>query len=191
MIKAVIFDCFGVLATEAWLPFKEKYFAEPGRYEEASDLMKQANAGLISLDEFLEQISKKAGLGPAEVLKALRQNVPNEPLFDYIRRELKPGYKLGFLSNVADDYMRKLFSAEQLGLFDCVTLSYKTGFIKPETKAYTIVAERLGVKPAECVLVDDKQSNVSGAEQAGMHGILYRDFGVFKGELEQLLNSKS
>src|SRR6185312_508636 len=132
MVKAIIFDCFGVLTTEAWVPFKAKYFVDSTRYEEAGGLMKQANAGLISQQDFLEKIAKLAGISPEQALHAIRQNVPNEPLFAYIKDKLKPKYKIGFLSNVAEDSMRRLFTPEQRSLLDIVTLSYKTGFIKPQ-----------------------------------------------------------
>ncbi|HEX4774041.1 MAG TPA: HAD-IA family hydrolase [Candidatus Saccharimonadales bacterium] len=188
MIKAIIFDCFGVLATEAWVPFKAKYFGkDPNLYEEASNLGRQANSGLISFDEVIERVSAMASMTPDKARRIIRQNVPNEPLFDYISNELKPLYKLGFLSNVADDYMRQIFTPEQLGLFDAVTLSYKTGYIKPLTQAYTIVADRLGVTPAECVLVDDKEVNVTGAREAGMQAVLYQSLNKFKTELEKIL----
>jgi FMN phosphatase YigB (HAD superfamily) len=191
MVKAVIFDCFGVLATEAWLPFKAKHFVDSEQFEEAGDLMKQANSGLISQQDFIDKIAALAGISQAEVLHAIRQNVPNGPLFNYMRDELKPKYKIGFLSNVADDYMRQIFKPEQLALFDAIVLSYKTGFIKPEPEAYQIVADRLDVDSSECVLVDDKERNVTGARQAGMQAILYKDLDQLKQYLAKLADPKS
>jgi hypothetical protein len=68
MVKAVIFDCFGVLATEAWLPFKSKYFGDdPERFETASDIARQVNRGLISGDDFIREISRLSGVKPIEV----------------------------------------------------------------------------------------------------------------------------
>ena len=192
MVKAIIFDCFGVLATEAWLPFKAKYFPEAATHEQAGYLVKQANSGLISYQDFIERIAELAKITPDKVSHAIRQNVPNEPLFDYIKRDLKPKYKLGFLSNVADDYMHRLFTPEQRGLFDAITLSYKTGYIKPDPQAYTVAADNLKLDPQDCVLVDDSESNVAGARQAGMRAILYQDFDQFKADLAKILaDSKS
>jgi len=187
MIKAVIFDCFGVLATEAWLPFKAKYFTDPEVHEEAESLMKQANSGLINNADFLQGIAKLAGLTPEAVLEALRHNVPNEPLFDYMRNQLKPKYKLGFLSNVSGDYLQELFTPDQLKLFDAISLSYKTGHVKPEPKAYSSAADELGVLPEECVFVDDRSIHVNGALDAGMKAVLYEDFESFKHQMDELL----
>jgi hypothetical protein len=97
MVKAIIFDCFGVLATEAWLPFKAKYFGhDPELMERVSDISHQADKGLISREAAIQATAELAGISPAEFSRAIGRNVPDEELFAYLR-ELKPYYKLGFL----------------------------------------------------------------------------------------------
>jgi putative hydrolase of the HAD superfamily len=189
MIKAVIFDCFGVLATEAWLPFKTKYFGhDPALFEQASDLARQAWGGLISTDDFIRAVAKLAGTNPDEVSRTITGNIPNEELFDYIR-ELKPEYKIGFLSNIAGDRLNQIFRPEQLALFDAVAMSFESGLVKPESAAFEDVANRLGVAVNEAVLVDDQQRNVNGALAAGMDGIIYRDVSQLRKELGALLKA--
>jgi len=187
MIRAIIFDCFGVLATEAWLPFKAEHFgSDPALFEQASDISKQANSGLISSKDFTKSIASLAGVEPSDVHRAIVRNVPNEPLFDYIR-ELKREYKRGFLSNIAGDRLRQIFTAEQLALLDVVALSFETGFVKPQAEAYRDIAQKLGMNIGECVLIDDQQRHVAGARQAGMQAVLYKDFEQTRAELEKLL----
>jgi putative hydrolase of the HAD superfamily len=43
-----------------------------------------------------------------------------------------------------------------------------TGVLKPDARAYTLAAQRLGRAPAEIVFVDDMPWNVTGARRAGM-----------------------
>jgi len=187
MVKAVILDCFGVLATEAWRPFKAKHFAhDPDLFRQASEISWQADRGLISYRDFMVAIAKLAGITPAEAASAIERNVPNEPLFEYLK-ELKPKYKLGFLSNVAGNYLHHIFTKEQLDLFDAVTLSYKKGWIKPQPEAFQDAAEELGVDMGECVFIDDQQRNVTGARDAGMQAIYYQDVDSLKRELGELL----
>ena len=192
MIKAVIFDCFGVLATEAWLPFKARHFGhDPSLLEQATDLGNQANRGLISYSECLSLVAELAGITQAQAQAEIARNVPNELLFAYLR-ELKPHYKLGFLSNIAADHLHRIFTEDQLSIFDAVTLSYKNGFIKPQPEAYDSAAQDLGLELEECILVDDQERNVTGARDAGMQAVLYRDTKQFRSELEELLaNPKS
>lgn len=187
MIRAVIFDCFGVLTTEAWLQFKAKYFAhDPELYTQASNISWQADRGRMSYAEFIQAVAELAGITPAETLKAIERNAPDEELFAYAR-ELKSRYKLGLLSNVAGDYLRRIFAEDQLALFDAVVMSYQNGFIKPERQAFENAARQLDVAVGECVFVDDQQRNVDGARAAGMNAILYHDAKRFRQDLNRLL----
>jgi FMN phosphatase YigB (HAD superfamily) len=189
MVKAVILDCFGVLATEAWLPFKDRHFKnDPERFAAASAIARQVNRGLISGDDFINEISKLSGVQPNQVRQAIAGNVPNQPLFDYLG-QLKPRYKLGFLSNIGGDRLNQIFTPEQLALFDAISMSFKTGYIKPEPRAYQEMAAHLGVEAAECVFIDDQLRNVSGAEATGMKAILYKDMDSLKKELAELLKN--
>lgn len=187
MIKAVIFDCFGVLATEAWLPFKAKYFGrDPQLMAEVNDISEKANKGLISRLEAIQATAELAGMTASEALNAIDQNVPNEELFTYIR-QLKKDYKIGLLSNISSNRLHIMFESVQLSLFDAISLSYEQGFIKPQAQAFEIAAKQLGVKPEECVLIDDQERNVTGAQATGMKAVLYKDVEQLKRDLGGLL----
>lgn len=189
MVKAIIFDCFGVLVTEAWLPFKKKYFHDdPKLFVEASDAAKKANLGLISHADFINTAARLAGIPTDEAWAYISRNVADEELFAYMA-ELKKNYQIGFLSNIAEDYLHKMFSPEQLALFDVIELSYKTGFVKPEEQAYRLVAEKIKVDIGDALLVDDQQRNIDGAVRAGMQAILYNNLDQFKKDLETLLDA--
>lgn len=187
MIKAIIFDCFGVLVTEGWLPFKATHFGkDPDLNRQATELSHRANAGLISHDEFVEAIAGLAGLSGREVSEAIDVNVPNEPLLEYIK-QLKKHYAIGMLSNASGNWLAQLFTKEQVELFDAVGLSYELGAVKPDERAYEEIIDQLGVEPSECVFVDDQERHCTGAREAGMQAILYQDFDQFKEELEAIL----
>lgn len=187
MVKAIVFDCFGVLVTEAWLPFKKKYFAgDAVLFEKASDAAKKANLGLISHNDFIKEAAKLAGISPDEAWAYISRNVPDEELFEYIQ-ELKKDYKIGFLSNIAGDYLNRMFTPEQIEVFDTIELSYESGFIKPEPRAYINIAKKMGVDVSEAVMVDDQPRNIYGAEAAGMQAILYDNIDQFKMELKPVL----
>lgn len=193
MVKAIIFDCFGVLTTEGWLNFKEKHFGNsPELLEQATDLNKRANLGLLSDNEFINQVSGLANVSEDETRKSLRSNVPNEPLFDYIKNQLKPSYKIAVLSNASANWLPDLFSSEQIKLIDQAVLSYEAGVVKPDPRSFEVAAEKLGVKPEECVFIDDQERYARAATGVGMKAVWYRDFGQMKADLEKILaDSKS
>ena len=188
MAKAIIFDCFGVLTSEGWLPFKAKYFGNnPELYDQATQLIRQANSGLMSQEHFIASVAKLAGITPAEAQNSIRKNVPNEPLLKYIQ-QLKLKYKIGLLSNVASNFLDQLFTSDQLNLFDEISLSYVTKALKPQARAFELIADRLNVRLNEAVLIDDQYANVTGARSIGMQAVLYQgDVNQFKQELEKLL----
>lgn len=187
MIQAIIFDCFGVLATEGWLPFKERYFGhDPARMEQAGNLIQQANAGVISHHEFVRDIANLAGISERQVETMLRQNVPNEALFEYLR-ELKSNYKLGFLSNSSSNWLHDIFSPEQIALFDAIVLSYEAGMAKPDPRIYQLAAQKLAVEPAHCVFIDDQEWYATAAGDVGMSNIYYQNFEQMKLDLERIL----
>jgi HAD superfamily hydrolase (TIGR01509 family) len=187
MIRAIIFDCFGVLTTDAWLPFKNKYFAQNEvLMARASELNKQSDAGFISYQSFLDEIGAMSGMTGQEVKSAISNNVPNIELFEYLR-QLKADYKIGLLSNASDDWLGELFTTEQAALFDAQALSYETHFSKPSSEAYKTIADRLNVAVGDCIFIDDQERFVSGACDAGMFGIFYKDNAQLKAELTILL----
>lgn len=190
MIKAVLFDCFGVLVTDAWLPFKQQHFGDDAtKFQQATDITKQANQGIISQQAFVDKIADLAGVSSTEVAKTISRNLPNEKLFSYIV-ELKDNYKIGLLSNIAGDYLSRMFTPEQLALFDGTSLSFENGFVKPEAEAYAQMAKVLNVDVSECVMVDDQERQVTGARLAGMEAVLYEDFEQFKTDLNKILANR-
>jgi HAD superfamily hydrolase (TIGR01549 family) len=188
MIKAVIFDCFGVLTTEGWLPFKVKHFGnDPEKMQQATELNRKLDSGTVDYASTVQKIANLAGVSFEAMEDVLKGVTPTQELLDYIRSDLKSKYRIGILSNVAGNWLDSFFKEEDIKLFDVITLSYKSGILKPDFKAYQAIADRLLVAPNECVFIDDRMSNVHGARQAGMLAVLYKDFEQMKNQLERLL----
>jgi putative hydrolase of the HAD superfamily len=189
MIRAVIFDCFGVLTSDGWLPLKNKYFGDDTElFRIAGELNKEVDSGLIGYEEFTEKIGKLAGIPAQEVKHSIENNINDEKILELVAT-LKLKYKIGMLSNAGANWLDRLFSKEQMDLFDATALSYETGVVKPNPRAYEIIAERLGVNPKEAIFIDDQEKYANGAEAVGMKFILYKDYPQLKTDLEQLLQS--
>lgn len=173
MIKAVIFDCFGVIATEGWTPFKQKYFGDdPQKMQQAKDAVGASGVGLTTHDEFIQTVADLAGMTFAEAKSNVENNVSNTSLLAFIMDELED-YKIGMLSNVSGNRLKNFMNEEQIARFDAICLSSEIGVAKPDAEAYEIVAERLGVLPEECVFTDDRLDLCTAAEWVGMKSILF------------------
>lgn len=188
MIKAIIFDCFGVLTGDKWKDFV--WGLPKDQQEPARELNRALDRGFISQQEFAKSIYDVTGHQPKFVEQLINSEMTkNTKLIDVIK-SLKQTYKIGLLSNVSTDWIETSFlSKSDLELFDDIVLSYRVGLIKPDPAIYPLVAGRLGLQTTDCLLVDDGPRNCTGAIEAGMQAIVYKEFDQFKHELEQLIKT--
>ncbi len=188
MIKAIIFDCFGVLVAGSLEQFIDKHFSEDEKLaHEAHRINDRASLGHISYKDQLEQFAEMSGTTLEQVKKEMDKNPRNALLIKYINDNLFGKYKLGFLSNASDDWLEELFTKDDLKMFDNFVLSYQVGLAKPHPKIYEIAAKGLGLDARECLFIDDIERYCEGAEEVGMKAICYKNFNQFKKELEQKL----
>ncbi len=188
MATAIVFDCFGVLATDGWLPFRDGHFLEDKElFAQADRLNKEMDAGIISYPSFVAQIAALAGVSENVVDKHIDSNVPNAPLLSFIKNDLKPKYKIGMLSNAGANWLDKIFTKAQLAMFDARALSYEVGAIKPDPLTYQTIAKRLGVSTEDCIFIDDQVRYCIGAQEVGMKSVEYKGFDQMKKDLLSLL----
>lgn len=177
MIRALIFDCFGVVVSGTWPAFCERHFrGDDACWYVASDLNRARDAGFLSEQEYYGELAMLAGIEPQQVRAELHDGlVVNEALMHVIE-SYKSTYKIGMLSNVAGlQRLEQIFTAEQLTVFDELILSGDIGIVKPEPRIYQLAADRLNLLPEECVFIDDSESNVVGARAVGMVSEQYTD----------------
>ncbi|HVS79177.1 MAG TPA: HAD-IA family hydrolase [Candidatus Saccharimonadales bacterium] len=192
MVKAVIFDFFGVLALRGAASFRKVHLADdPDKNAQAEQLSDELGRGNIGYNDFVDGLARLGGVSREKVLEYTEDYRPNTELLNYIRGSLKPSYKIGIISNAGEDWVLKILGADNLKLFDDIVLSYKVSSIKPEPEIYGLSANNLGVKAPECVFIDDIERYCQGAEQIGMNSIWYKDFKGFKTELEKILAAGS
>ena len=101
------------------------------------------------------------------------------PAAEQVLTQLKDeGYQLAIVSNGGHD--TRLNTIRGLGIetyFDEIISSGLVGFNKPQPEIFQITAERLGVRPAQCLYIGDHPVNdVQGATEAGMHALWMQGF---------------
>ena len=134
---------------------------------------------LVSEGEWLRQISLELGgalplTTVADVWFDGRQT--NTAWVEVLRSLRASGTGVGLLSNMVpawDAHWRRMVDVTEL--FDDVVLSFAVGHRKPEAGIYALAAERAGVRPEQCVLVDDLPANCAGAEAAGWKAVHFVD----------------
>lgn len=187
MIKAIIFDCFGVVYHDT---FPQVYASFGGDLEKDKEMIEaliyETSAGREHHMD--EKIAAHLGVDVQEWKTAsIGTGHFNEELFAYID-ELRKNYKVSMLSNIGTNGLEAYMDTDILWQhFDDVVESAKVGFAKPEARAFEVAADRLGVRLEECVFTDDRQAYVDGAIGVGMHAFLFTNTADFKKSLEKLL----
>lgn len=190
MIRALIFDCFGVLY---WDDISRLYsLADPARFSELNDLVHAFDHGFLEKKDFIRQVAMIAGTSEEKVTSAVRNKYSrNEPLITRVS-ELRSAYKTALLSNMGSDTLQDVFAAEeQASLFDAVVISSEVGLIKPSRDIFEFALERLGVPADEVIFIDDRPANIDGADRVGMHTILFSGNDQFEKQLQATLESAS
>lgn len=185
MIKALIFDCFGVLY---WDDLNRLYnLVSPDKFQDLNDIMHACDHGYISKEDFLNQVAVLAGISVEAVVAVMHdKHRRNEPMVERLR-ELKRDYKVGLLTNMGPGTIEEVFTEnEREELFDAVIISSEVGLIKPSRDIFELASEYIGVPADETVFIDDRPVNIDGAERTGMKTILFTTNKQFEVELERL-----
>jgi HAD superfamily hydrolase (TIGR01509 family) len=191
MVRAVIFDCFGVLVGTGYWNVYRQLGGDPDKDAAFLDeVLAKADSGRITSEELAQIVSDHLGITTEQYERAHRADeVPNQEVFDFIR-ELKPRYKIGLLSNVGPGTIERKIPPNLLELFDTKVISSEVGLLKPDPAIFRLAAERLGVAPQEAVFTDDHVEYLPGAVQIGMPTVLFTSLADFKEKFVQLTEGK-
>jgi epoxide hydrolase-like predicted phosphatase len=181
---AALFDFGGVLTTPVWDSFaafcrsqgldpdaiKNLFRTDP---EALADL-RGLETGTLSETEFETTFGRRLGLrDPEGLIDSMFAGMkPVEPMVDAVREIRASEMLTGLVSNSwsTAHYDRDLLAE----LFDAVVISAEVHMHKPQPEIYRLAAERLEVKPDQCLFVDDLKENCDGAEAVGMTAIRHR-----------------
>lgn len=189
MIRALIFDCFGVLY---WDHINRMYnLVHTDQFGALNDLIHACDHGFISKDDLVAQVADLAGISREAVAAVIREkHTRNDELVKRVA-ELRGQYKTAMLTNMGSETLDTVFNEqEREKLFDVVVVSSDVGLIKPSRDLFEYTLERLGVQPEEAIFIDDRPVNVDGAERLGMRTILFASNAQFERELKHLTETQ-
>lgn len=111
---------------------------------------------------------------------------PNPAMVAWAQLVREGGVKTAVLSNMPADLLAYLLGPESwLPDFDHVTFSCEIHCSKPAPEIYRHCLDGLGVAASEALFIDDREPNVEGARQLGMHGLLFTDVPTAISELNE------
>ena len=210
VLKAVFFDFGGVILSSPFDAFNnyERDHGLPLNFIRSVNSVNQHENAWARLE--------RSDISPAQFddifaleSEALGHRIPGAEILALLHGELRPdmvhaldvikasGFILACLTNnvltqqvVATDPFERARQQELqavLARFDAVIESSKVGVRKPEPRFYEIACETVGVKPDECVFLDDLGINLKPAAQMGMITIKVTSAEQALTELSQIL----
>jgi putative hydrolase of the HAD superfamily len=193
MIRAVIFDWGGVICEDPGPGFIRVCSAQLG-------LNPQILAPVLAqhLPSFMR------GLPEAEFWNVIANDLqiepPQEPLWEkalatvYVPKpetiicaqELaQRGILLGLLTNT-EPPSKHFHLSQGYDFFSARVFSSDEGILKPQPEIYHLIAQRLGLAPEQCLMVDDRAENIAGASNVGIPGHLFTSSAHFRETLVQM-----
>ncbi len=184
-MKAVIFDMDGVLVDSQPYHFK-------------ADIETMSEYGVVKDQKFYEKFAGTLTSDRMRILKDLfKLDIPVEEMVkkreDMIleimaREDIKPvsgipeflksiknrGLKTAVASSSGYDLIGLILS--RLGIseyFDSITSGNDVKRGKPDPDVFLLAAERIGVNPRDCFVVEDSENGVKAAKSAGMKALGY------------------
>lgn len=189
MIKNIVFDIGGVLVD--FHPIKT--LMDMGlSQEQAEELNQKAFApiwdeldrGVMNREDVFAQMIKNT---PVNMKKTAEQFLTNE-IFktvtsrqysaDWLKNLKKNGYKIYLLTNYPD-FMFEYHWKNTFTFSDSVDGKIVSGIekvMKPDHRIYERLLEEYGLVPSESLFIDDREENVTAAQQTGISAIRFTAF---------------
>ena len=191
MIEAILFDMDGVLVD-----------SEPIHIE-IEKLQFRLNNILISEEEHLKYMGTASDVMWKAIAERHPISIPVEELIEQNRIEsvrffselaeipVMPGlvelleklrtkkYPMAVASSSTPEMIDLILEKTQLKkYFQAIVSAEEAGKSKPEPDVFLVAAQKLGVKPENCLVIEDSFNGIAAAHAAGMSCVAYQSPGV-------------
>ena len=186
MIKAVIFDLDGVLVTTDELHFAAwKHLAEElgiSGFTKADNARQRGVSRMESLEVVLEKSDREFSDDEKLALAEEKNDIYVKSLSALSRADVLPGVfefidyikSKGIKAAVGSASKNTPLILEKTGLaekFDAVSCGLDTTRSKPDPEVFLIAAQKLGIDPCGCAVIEDSAAGIEAAKAGGMYAV--------------------
>ena len=186
MIKAVIFDLDGVLVTTDELHFAAwKALAERlgiSGFTRADNARQRGVSRMASLEVVLEKSDREFSDKEKSALAEEKNDIYVKSLSALSRADVLPGVfefidyikSKGIKAAVGSASKNTPLILEKTGLadkFDAVRCGLDTTRSKPDPEVFLIAAQKLGIDPCGCAVIEDSAAGIEAAKAGGMYAV--------------------
>ncbi|MDP3734747.1 MAG: HAD family phosphatase [Nanoarchaeota archaeon] len=178
MIKAIIFDCHGVLTIEGTFDFLiQQYSLKYGKSMEGlSQTVRQywdlAKVDKIHSTQFWERVADFLNYNSQALRREWIEHFGFRPAILPLIKKLKWKYKTALLTNDVRDWLEELSAVYSLpSYFDVILPSYEAKVAKPDSAIFRRLLQDLHCNAEECIYIDDLEKNITAARALGFNVI--------------------
>lgn len=184
-IKGVLFDLDGVIVDTAIFHYQawKRLAEQEGIFfnEEINERLKGVSR-MESLEIILEnskrtyskkekeQLAEQKNIWYQKLLENLTPDAILPGIRDFLVDVREAGIKTAICS-ASKNTMAIVERTEIKHLFDAIVTGCDTEKAKPDPQVFLLGAERLGLAPKECVVIEDSAAGIEGAKNGGMRSI--------------------
>lgn len=186
LVKAVIFDLDGVLVTtdelhyRAWKALADEL--EIKGFTKEDNIRQRGVSRMASLEVVLEKTDKQFTQEEKIELADKKNEIYVRSLDSLSPLDLLPGVN-EFIKFLSDKKIKTaigsaskntpliLEKTEIKNKFDAISCGLDTSKSKPDPEVFLIAAEKLGVEPNECVVIEDSDAGIQAAKAGGMYAV--------------------
>lgn len=173
--KAIIFDFFGVIASDMYILWLKKN----GLGDQVQSLIQShfqySDVGTLSAEDLHSYLASLVGRSTNAVESELKEYLQLDPnVAQYIKSFWNNPLQIAICSNAPKNIVESFLNEKGIQrYFNHVIISSALGMRKPNKDIFEKTLQMLGLKPWETVFVDDKEENIQAAEELGLKGILF------------------
>ncbi len=199
MAKIIIFDMGGVIQEKEVYQSTElvnkELFEKTGvvlfpNNVRPSPKYEEFQTGKISSEDYFQNLIdlSNAKIPVEELMEVYKQIYLKATKFDpkmiKLVKDLRKKYAIACFSDTTEFHRQINEEKGFFKLFDFSFVSSGLGITKDEVRAFEIVIEKLKVKPADCIFIDDKEGHVARAKSIGIEAIQFKSYAQLVKELK-------
>lgn len=180
MYKNIVFDYGMVLVRFDGLEISRHFMSE----EEAAVFAPvffdrlywdRLDRGTLDCEEMLDDVLRRLPNFSREVARRVFYEwfhvlPPIDGMPELVAALREKGHKLYLISDISKIFAEHAHRQPIIRDFDGLVMSGVLGITKPNPAIFRHLLDTYRLDPAECIFIDDRLSNVEGAEFVGMHG---------------------
>ncbi|RKX91803.1 MAG: HAD family phosphatase [Spirochaetes bacterium] len=200
-ITTVVFEIGNVLLK--WDPEKifhrlfgrDDFKSHPLKNVIGNEIWLGMDRGTVSKEEAITRFSKsfpEDSAAIAEFIEAVPDSIePDHAGIECARECKKRGLTILLLSNFPEYAYKKVREKHSFfSIFDGEIISYQVKLLKPEREIYETLISNFHLIPEETLFIDDREENITGAQEVGIRGIHLTKEKNIRQEVERLLSKQ-